>query len=368
MDTVLTFEKQRVIGMDVTRPMIISGPCSAESETQVMATAKELKKLGTVHALRAGVWKPRTRPNAFEGIGSVALSWIKAAGKETGLPTAVEVANAKHTEDCLKAGIDILWIGARSSANPFAVQEIADALRGTDTPVLVKNPINPDIELWIGALERVNKAGITKLGAIHRGFSTFERTNYRNKPNWEIPIELKRRIPGLPIICDPSHICGRTETLLAVSQTAMDLNFDGLMVESHINPKEALSDAKQQLTPVQMGELIAHLIFRHEKIDDVLMKTKLEELREQIDKIDHEVLNIMAERMSLAEQIGQYKKQNNITILQSNRWDEIVRTRLEEGKEKHLTNEFVMKLFEIIHQESIEHQSKVMNEEQPSKN
>ncbi len=363
MEAHISFERQNLIGLPVSRPMIISGPCSAESESQVLQTAMELSKLGKVHVLRAGVWKPRTRPSAFEGIGSVALTWIRSAGKASGLPTAVEVANSRHVEEALKAGIDILWVGARSTANPFAVQDIADALKGTDTPILVKNPINPDIELWIGALERINKAGITKLGAIHRGFSTFERTQYRNKPNWEIPIELKRRVPGLPIICDPSHICGRTDTLETVSQTAIDLNFDGLMIEAHINPEQALSDAKQQLTPVQTGELLDRLVFRHEAIDDVLTRTRLEELREKIDKIDHDLLDIMADRMSVAEQIGQYKKQNNITILQSSRWDEIVRTRLEEGREKQLTREFVMKLFEIIHQESIQHQSKVMNEE-----
>lgn len=362
MEAHISFERQRLVGLDAPRPLIISGPCSAESESQVMQTAMALKKLGRVHVLRAGIWKPRTRPSAFEGIGSAALAWVRAAGKATGLPTAIEVASSRHVEEALKAGIDILWVGARSSANPFAVQDIADTLRGTDTPVLVKNPINPDIELWIGALERINRAGITKLGAIHRGFSTFERTQYRNKPDWEIPIEMKRRIPGLPIICDPSHICGRTDLLQAVSQTAMDLNFDGLMIESHVRPKEALSDAKQQLTPEETGILLSHLVFRKETIDDVLTRTQLEELRERIDKIDHDVLDIMAERMSVAEQIGAYKKQNNITILQTSRWDEIVHTRLEEGQSKNLTKEFVMKLFEIIHQESIGHQSKVMNE------
>lgn len=362
MEAHISFERQRLIGLSVPRPLIISGPCSAESESQVFQTAMELSKLGRVHVLRAGVWKPRTRPSAFEGIGSVALAWIRNAGKAAGLPTAVEVANRHHVEEALKAGIDILWIGARSTANPFAVQEIADTLKGTDTPILVKNPINPDIELWIGALERVNKAGITKLGAIHRGFSTFERSQYRNKPNWEIPIELKRRVPGLPIICDPSHICGRTETLQSVAQTAMDLNFDGLMIEAHINPAQALSDSKQQLTPAQAGEMLNHLVFRKEAIDDVLTRSKLEELRGKIDKIDHELLDMMADRMSVAEQIGHYKKQNNITILQTSRWDEIVRTRLEEGQEKNLTREFVLKLFEIIHQESIQHQSRVMNE------
>ena len=267
--------------------------------------------------------------------------------------------------DILKADwspvANIPALGARTTANPFAVQEIADALKGTDVPVLVKNPVNPDLELWIGALERVNKAGITQLGAIHRGFSTFERTRYRNKPNWEIPIELKRRVPGLPIICDPSHICGSTELIQAVSQTALDLNFDGLMIEAHIRPAEALSDAKQQLTPHQLDTLLGQLVFRHESIDDVLTRTKLVELREKIDKIDRDLLEILADRMSVAEDIGYYKKDNKITILQSDRWDEIVHNRMKVGLEKNLTAEFVHKLFEIIHKESIHHQSRVMN-------
>jgi chorismate mutase len=296
-------------------------------------------------------------------MGRPALAWLRAAQEATGLPTAVEVANSRHVEQALAAGISILWIGARTTANPFAVQEIADALKDTDVPILVKNPVNPDLELWIGALERVNKAGITRLGAIHRGFSAFERSRYRNKPNWEIPIELKRRVPGLPLICDPSHICGNTELLQAVSQTALDLNFDGLMIESHICPEKALSDAKQQLTPDALESLLTNLVFRHESIDNVLARTKLVELREKIDKIDRDILEIMADRMSVAEEIGRYKKDNNVTILQSTRWDEIVRNRTKVGLEKNLTAEFVHKLFEIIHKESIHHQSKVMNVE-----
>jgi chorismate mutase len=294
-------------------------------------------------------------------MGRPALAWLRMAQEATGLPTAIEVANSRHVEQALAAGISILWVGARTAANPFAVQEIADALRGTDVPVLVKNPVNPDLELWIGALERINKAGITRLGAIHRGFSTFERSRYRNKPNWEIPIELKRRIPGLPLICDPSHMCGSTELLQPVSQTALDLNYDGLMIEAHIRPAEALSDAKQQLTPAELGTLLSRLVFRHESIDDVLTRTKLVELREKIDKIDRDLLEIMADRMSVADEIGQYKKDNNITILQSTRWDEIVRNRMKVGLEKNLSAGFVQKLFEIIHKESIDHQSRVMN-------
>jgi chorismate mutase len=361
MEAHLHFVKDRLFGLTVDRPLIISGPCSAESEEQVVATARALAALNRVHVLRAGIWKPRTRPSAFEGMGRPALAWLRVAQEASGLPTAVEVANSRHVEQALAAGISILWIGARTTANPFAVQEIADALKGTDVPILVKNPVNPDIELWIGALERINKAGITQLGAIHRGFSTFERTRYRNKPNWEIPIELKRRVPGLPIICDPSHICGSTELIQAVSQTALDLNFDGLMIEAHIRPAEALSDAKQQLTPHQLDGLLAQLVYRHESIDDVLTRTKLVELREKIDKIDRDLLEILADRMSVAEEIGQYKKSNNITILQSGRWDEIVHNRMKIGLEKNLTAEFIHKLFEIIHTESIHHQSRVMN-------
>lgn len=363
MEAHLHFMKDNLLGLTLERPLIISGPCSAESEEQVLSTAKALAALKKVHVLRAGVWKPRTRPSAFEGMGRPALAWLRAAQEATGLPTAVEVANSRHVEQALAAGIAILWVGARTTANPFAVQEIADALKGSDVPILVKNPVNPDIELWIGALERINRAGITRLGAIHRGFSTFERTRYRNKPNWEIPIELKRRIPGLPLICDPSHICGSTELLQAVSQTAIDLNYDGLMIEAHIRPAEALSDAKQQLTPEALDTMLSRLVFRHEAIDNVLTRTKLVELREKIDKIDRDILEIMADRMSVAEEIGAYKKDNNITILQATRWDEIVHNRMKAGLEKNLTGGFIQKLFEIIHKESIYHQSKVMNVE-----
>ncbi len=361
MEAHLHFVKDRPLGLTLDRPIIISGPCSAESEEQVMSTARALAALNRVHVLRAGVWKPRTRPSAFEGMGRPALAWLRKAQEATGLPTAIEVANSRHVEQALAAGISILWVGARTAANPFAVQEIADALSGTDVPVLVKNPVNPDLELWIGALERINKAGISRLGAIHRGFSTFERSRYRNKPNWEIPIELKRRIPGLPMICDPSHMCGSTELLQPVSQTALDLNYDGLMIESHIRPAEALSDAKQQLTPAELGTMLSRLVYRHESIDDVLTRTKLVELREKIDKIDRDLLEILADRMSVADEIGQYKKDNNITILQSTRWDEIVRNRMKVGLEKNLSAGFVQRLVEIIHKESIDHQSRVMN-------
>ena len=361
MEACLHFTTEGLAGLPVARPLIISGPCSAESEEQVVSTAKALAAHRRVHILRAGVWKPRTRPSAFEGMGRPALAWLRAAHEETGLPVAVEVATSRHVEQALAAGISILWIGARTTANPFAVQEIADSLNGSDVPVLVKNPVNPDLELWIGALERINSAGITRLGAIHRGFSTFERTRYRNKPNWEIPIELKRRFPDLPLICDPSHICGSTELLQPVSQTAIDLNFDGLMIEAHIRPAEALSDAKQQLTPDELENMLARLVLRHESVDDVMTRTRLVELREKIDTIDRDLLEIMADRMSVAEEIGHYKKDNNITILQSARWDEIVKNRMKIGLEKNLSAGFISKLFEIVHKESICHQSRVMN-------
>ena len=341
-----------------------AGPCSAESEEQVMPRQRNLQRLKRVHAFRAGVWKPRTRPSTFEGIGSAALAWLRAASEATGLPTAVEVANSRHVDQAL-AGGDRHPLG-RCTHDSESLCRPGDRRRpcGCGHPRSRQEShqsrtSNSGSARWNGSTKRVSR----QLGAIHRGFSTFEQTQYRNKPNWEIPIELKRRVPGLPLICDPSHICGRTEILQRVSQTAMDLNFDGLMIESHINPREALSDARQQLTPAETGTLLEHLVFRKETIDNVLTRTTLEELRERIDKIDHEMLGILAERMTVAERIGTYKKQNNITILQSSRWDEIVRTRLEEGKQKHLTDEFVLRLFEIIHQESIFHQSKIMNEE-----
>ncbi len=349
-------------GFPVGKPLIISGPCSAETEEQVMETALRLQKQN-IHVLRAGIWKPRTRPNAFEGIGSIGLPWLVAAGKAINKPVATEVANVKHVIEALKAGVDILWIGARTTVNPFAIQEIADALVGVDIPVLVKNPINPDLELWIGALERISKAGITKLGAIHRGFSNYEKTKYRNKPNWELPMELKRRIPNLPIICDPSHICGTTEFLLEVSQEAMDLNLDGLMLESHITPKEAWSDAKQQVTPEELGVLLSQLVLRKEKVEDVVALSKLEYMRTKIDKIDTDLIEMISKRMEIAREIGAHKKEQNITILQSNRWEEIIQKMLKAGKDKNLTDDFITKLFEIIHAESIHNQTQVMNNE-----
>lgn len=345
----------------LSSPLYIAGPCSAESEEQVLETCTQLASTQKVHILRAGIWKPRTRPNAFEGIGSVGLQWLKQAGKATNLPVTVEVANVKHVYEALRMGIDILWIGARTTVNPFAVQEIADALQGVDIPVLVKNPVNPDLALWIGAFERLNKSGITKLAAIHRGFSHYGETKYRNRPQWEIPIELMRRLPTMPLICDPSHICGKRETLQGVAQKAMDLNFDGLMIESHINPAKALSDAEQQVTPENYLQLINSIILRHENSNDERFLSVLEMLREAIDAIDKEIIEKLGKRMHVAKEIGLYKKQNNITILQQNRWDAIVRERTEAGIKENLSAEFMSDLYNAIHKESIRKQTEVMN-------
>jgi chorismate mutase len=343
------------------RPFLISGPCSAESEEQVMATARELAALNKVSIYRAGIWKPRTRPNSFEGVGVTGLKWLKMVKQETGLLVGTEVANEKHVYEALKYGVDMLWIGARTSVNPFTVQEIADALKGTDVIVFVKNPVNPDIELWVGAIERIAKAGIKKLGAIHRGFSSYVKTQYRNQPNWQIPIELRRRIPDLPIICDPSHISGAREYLYEISQKAMDLNFDGLMLESHINPDVALSDASQQVTPNELKELLSRLILRNVSPTDPRLLDVLGELRQQIDIYDDHLLDLLEQRMKVSETIGRYKKENNITILQSVRWDEIVKKAMAKGLAKGLSAELIDSMFKAIHQESINRQMRVMN-------
>jgi chorismate mutase len=345
-----------------SRPYLICGPCSAESEEQVMETAKELTALNAVSVYRAGIWKPRTRPNTFEGVGVSGLKWLRNVKKETGLLVATEVANEKHVYEALKYGIDMLWIGARTSVNPFTVQEIADALRGVDVMVLVKNPINPDIELWIGAIERIAKAGIRKLAAVHRGFSSYEKTTYRNQPNWQLPIELRRRIPDLPIICDPSHIAGDRQYIHEISQKAMDLNFDGLMIESHTNPEKALSDASQQITPNELRELLSRLILRNASPSDPKLLDVLGELRQRIDVFDDHLIDLIEQRMKISETIGQYKKANNITILQSSRWDEIVRRVMILGQSKGLSEELIDNIFRAIHQESINRQMRVMNE------
>jgi len=347
-----------------SEPLLIAGPCSAETEDQLVATAHLLKNTGKIAALRAGIWKPRTRPGEFEGIGSIGLEWLKRAKEETGLPTAVEVATAKHVEEALAAGVDILWVGARSTANPFTVQEIADALKGVDVPVMVKNPVNPDISLWIGALERINNAGITKLAAIHRGFSSYEKSAFRNEPMWDIAIHLKTLAPHLPIICDPSHITGNRDLIGYISQKALDLDMQGLMIESHIDPSVAWTDAKQQVTPAALAELIDRLVLRKPEAGDAIVKDKLSELRGTIDKIDDLLIQKIAERMKIAEEIGTYKRDNNITILQVNRWDEILKKAISYGKALKLSEEFTEKFLELVHNESIRRQTEIMNKDQ----
>ncbi|RLD53167.1 MAG: 3-deoxy-7-phosphoheptulonate synthase [Bacteroidetes bacterium] len=344
-----------------TKPIFMAGPCSAESEEQLLCTAVSLAEMG-IKIFRAGIWKPRTRPNAFEGVGSVGLQWLQTVKKETGLLIATEVANVKHVYEALKYGIDIIWIGARTSANPFAVQDIADSLRGVNIPVMVKNPINPDVDLWIGAIERINNAGIKRMAAIHRGFSSYDKTLYRNIPQWQVPIELRRRIPEMPIITDPSHICGNREFLYDISQKAMDLNFDGLIIETHCNPDKALSDAAQQVTPDGLKAIIDKLILRDPEVNEELMLT-MAALRDEIDKLDDRIINLLEERMHVSERIGNYKKENNITILQTKRWDDMLKNRLRLGTRKGLSEEFMIKLFRSIHQESINHQTSVMNKE-----
>ncbi|MGE0587366.1 MAG: chorismate mutase [Cyclobacteriaceae bacterium] len=343
------------------RPLIISGPCSAESENQMVSTAKLLAALGKVNVLRAGIWKPRTRPGQYEGAGSEGLKWLIKAKEETGLPVATEVATAAHVEECLKAGVDTLWVGARTTVNPFSVQEVANALQGVDIPVLVKNPVNPDLELWIGALERLNRAGIKKLAAIHRGFSSFEKGPFRNAPMWDIAIELKTRFPELDIICDPSHIAGQRELIPFIAQKALDLDMAGLMIESHIEPSVALSDAKQQVTPSALGKILDDLVVRTPSTANKEFKSTLTILREQIDQLDDNIMQTMAARMKISEQIGNYKRENNVTILQVNRWEEIVETRISQGNAMGLTSEFVNNLLKLVHNESIQVQQKVMN-------
>jgi chorismate mutase len=343
------------------RPLIISGPCSAETEEQVLETAQRLKATGKVDMLRAGIWKPRTRPGSFEGIGTKGLPWMQRARKETGLPITVEVATAKQVEDALHFDVDVLWIGARTTVNPFSVQEVADALRGVNVPVLIKNPINPDLELWIGAVERVAKAGIKQIGLIHRGFSSYGNSEYRNAPMWHLAIEMKRRNPELLMINDPSHICGRRDILQAVAQKAIDLDYDGLIIESHIDPDKAWSDAKQQITPERLSEMLGDIVWRREDIASEEYHAALEKLRNQINHLDDELMQILSERMKVAEKIGSYKKENNITILQTNRWNEILEAAFAKGEKLGLSKEFITKYFDAVHLESINHQTKVFN-------
>ena len=343
------------------RPLIISGPCSAETEEQMLQTATRLANTGRVDVLRAGIWKPRTKPGMFEGNGVVALPWLLQAKKLTGLPTTVEVATAKHVEDALKFEVDMLWIGARTTVNPFSVQEVADALRGVDIPVLIKNPINPDLELWSGGIERLQKVGVKQVGIIHRGFSSYGNTEFRNAPMWHLPIEMKRRYPDMLLICDPSHICGNRSMLLSVAQKSIDLDFGGLMLESHIDPDNAWSDAKQQVTPERLLDMLNELVWRSESTTEQEFITALTTLREQINQVDDELLTLLGQRMKLSDKIGEYKKNNNITILQTNRWNEILERAFQKGEQLGLTKEFITKYFDAVHLESIQHQNKVMN-------
>ncbi|ASB48119.1 bifunctional 3-deoxy-7-phosphoheptulonate synthase/chorismate mutase type II [Alkalitalea saponilacus] len=357
----LNIETIKFPGLELKRPVIISGPCSAETEEQVLTTAKELAAIG-VKIFRAGIWKPRTRPGAFEGVGSLGLPWLKRVKEETGMFIGVEVATSHHVYEALKFGVDMVWVGARTSANPFAVQEVADALKGVNIPVFVKNPVNPDLDLWIGALERINGAGITQLGAIHRGFSTYDKSEFRNHPQWQIPIELHRRIPELPIITDPSHIGGTRDLIADISQEAMDLNFDGLIIEAHTCPEKAWSDASQQVTPARLKEILDNLVLRRPKIGDT-PRNALDELRKKIDELDNQLLDVLNERMKISEAIGQYKYENNITILQTRRYDEIMKDRVGRAASRGLDAEFATKIFESIHEESISCQSAIMNRE-----
>jgi chorismate mutase len=350
--------------LKIEKPLIISGPCSAETEAQTVSTAKQIAALGKVHMLRAGIWKPRTRPGQYEGAGEEGLNWLIAAKKETGLPVTTEVATAAHVEACLKAGVDVLWVGARTTVNPFSVQEVADALKGVDIPVMVKNPVNPDLELWIGALERLNRAGIRTMAAIHRGFSSFDKGPFRNAPMWDLAIELKTRVPELEIICDPSHISGSRDLIAMVAQKAFDLDMVGVMIESHINPDAAWSDAKQQVTPAALGKILDGLVVRTVSSENKSFKDTLSVLRDQIDQIDDEVMQKLASRMKISEKIGQYKKENNVTILQVNRWEEIIKSRVMLGMAMGLDEGFTRDLLRLIHHESIQVQTKVMNKEE----
>ena len=344
----------------IKKPFIIAGPCSAESEDQMLKIGHALKSHRNL-LFRAGVWKPRTRPNNFEGIGTIGLRWLSLVKQETGLSTTTEVANANHVEEALKHDVDVLWIGARTTVNPFAVQEIANALKGVDIPIMIKNPLNPEVNLWIGAIERLADAGLTKLAAIHRGFFAYNNNKYRNIPQWQLAIELKRRISGITMICDPSHIAGKRDLIYEVSQKAIDMNYDGLMIETHISPEKALSDSAQQVTPDELNNVLKRLVIRNSKIEDPVFKSSLDQLRIQIDDLDNELIDVLKRRMRVAEKIGIHKKENEVTILQSNRWEELFSSRIKNGMKSGLSEEFMSKLLKAIHQESINRQTEVMN-------
>lgn len=345
----------------LSHPLVIAGPCSAETEEQLLKIAHQLKNTDT-SVLRAGIWKPRTRPGNFEGVGALGLKWLQRAKEETGLLITTEVANAHHVDLALKHDVDILWIGARTTVSPFIVQEIADALKGTDKIVLVKNPVNPDLALWLGAVERFYKVGITKLGVIHRGFSTYEKTRYRNNPEWQIPIDLQNIFPDLPLILDPSHIAGRRDIIFDLCQTALDLNYDGLMIETHFDPDNAWSDANQQITPATLEKMTVDLKIRKVEDDEVEFNNQLNTMRTQIDLIDDQIMDMLGKRMKIVDNIGGLKKKNNVAILQVKRWNEVLGRMILEGEQNKLSEEFVLKIYKAIHQESINHQKKVMNE------
>jgi len=346
--------------MNLSHPLVIAGPCSAETEDQVLKIAHELKDTD-VSYYRAGIWKPRTRPGNFEGVGAIGLKWLQKVKEETGLKTATEVANRAHVDLALEYDVDLLWIGARSTVSPFIIQEIADALEGTDKIVLVKNPVNPDLSLWLGAVERLHTANIKKLGVIHRGFSTYEKTKYRNIPEWQLAIELQTKFPDLPIINDPSHITGKRDMIFDVSQTALDLNFDGLMIETHFDPDNAWSDAAQQVTPKKLVQIMKDLRIRKETDEEAEYNSKLNNLRAQIDVLDNQLIDLLGKRMKVSDGIGELKKQKNVAVLQSNRWNAILGNMILEGEQRGLSEEFVLKLFKAIHQESINHQEKIIN-------
>ncbi len=343
-------------GVDSKRPVVIAGPCSAETEEQVMETAMDLAKNG-VRIFRAGIWKPRTKPGGFEGVGSVGLIWLQEVKKETGMLVATEVANKQHVEEALNAGVDVLWIGARTSANPFAMQEIADSLVGADVPVLVKNPVNPDLELWIGAMQRIYNAGIRQIGAIHRGFSAYGKHLYRNMPQWHIPIELRRRMPELTLICDPSHIGGKRELVAPLSQQAMDMGFDGLIVESHCDPDSAWSDKSQQVTPEVLNFIINMLVVR----DTTQTTESLTLLRQQIDQIDNDLLEALSKRMRISREIGQYKKEHSMPVVQTGRYDDILNSRAAAAEELGMNGDFMKTVYQAIHEESVRQQIEVLN-------
>jgi len=340
-------------GFSEKKPIVIAGPCSAETQDQLYTTCKAIQDTHHVDILRAGIWKPRTRPNSFEGVGEIGLQWFKEIKKDLKMPITTEVANAQHVELALKYDVDVLWIGARSTVNPFTVQEIADALRGVDIPVIVKNPINPDLALWMGSIERLYNVGLTRLAALHRGFSTFEKTAYRNLPMWQLPIELKSKMPNLPIFCDPSHIGGKRDMIFKLSQKALDLNYDGLMIETHIKPDEAWSDAEQQVTPMRLDEILGELKIKRTFTEDQEFNVKIDELRGRLDMIDREIVEHLAARMEVVKKLGDYKKENSVTVFQIDRWIQVFQTRAEWADKMNLDRNFIGQIYKLIHDESM---------------